>query len=173
MKVEQLLRILDGIQNQIRFLDTKAQIVLGIDGVLAGFVGLHTKTIALAISDKCLSWPNIGLEMFYAAYLIALVLSLFWALKAVYPRTEVKQPKSRIFFIHIAKEYQEDYKKISTDLSNMSNEELSEDVSKQILANSRVGLEKYESFKKAVVSMAISVFCWVSILALLFVVPKA
>jgi len=173
MKVERLLQILDGIQSQIRFLDTKAQIVLGIDGVMAGFLGLHTKTIASAVFDRWLSWPSIGLEIFYAAYLIAVVLSLYWVFKTVYPRTDVNQPKSRIFFIHIAENYQEDYKRVSTELVDMSDEELSDDTSKQILANSRVGLEKYESLKKAVVWMAISVFCWISILTLLFVAAKA
>lgn len=173
MKVERLVQILDAVQSQIRFFDTKAQLVLGIDGILAGFLGVNTETIASAISDKSPSWVSIGLDIFFAAYLIALVLSLLWGFKTVYPRTDVKQPESRIFFIHVARHYKENYKQAVEDLTGMSDEHLSDDIAKQVLANSRVGLDKYESLKKAVFWMGISVFCWVWILTLLFVAIKS
>ena len=39
MNIDQLWKLLDSVQAQIRTFDTKAQIALGIDSLLAGLLG--------------------------------------------------------------------------------------------------------------------------------------
>jgi hypothetical protein len=55
MKPERLTGILQGVQDQIRFCDSKAQVVLGLNGILAGFLAAQKPTIASALARN---WPH-------------------------------------------------------------------------------------------------------------------
>jgi len=102
MDADKLWKLLDSVQAQIRVFDTKAQIVIAIDGVLAGFFGTQIAKMAEAIGQQHGSTWHVLLGVFDVASLILLVSSLLLAVNTVHPRLHLDQPNSRLFFAHIA-----------------------------------------------------------------------
>lgn len=135
---------------------------------MAGFLGVQTTRLASTIVAGWPALSSLALSFFCAGYLTALVLSLFWAFLTVYPRLDVKQPKSKIFFAHIAEEYGTNYDEAAKDLVEMTEADLSADAAKQVVANSVVCAQKAKCLKRALLWMGISLACWVATLLLLF-----
>jgi hypothetical protein len=52
MDADKLWKLLDSVQTQIRVFDTKAQIVIAVNGVLAGFFGSQTSKMAELIAQR-------------------------------------------------------------------------------------------------------------------------
>src|SRR5271166_1312098 len=128
MDVDKLWKVLDSVQAQIRVFDAKAQIVIAIDGVLAGFFGAQTVKIAelLALQpSSAISW---SLILIGAACLVALASSVMFAVFTVHPRLHLNQPHSRVFFAHLYGEFGRDYTKARQALTSVSDEDLSADL---------------------------------------------
>jgi len=168
MKLERLTGILQGVQDQIRFCDAKAQVVLGLNGILAGFLAGQTSTIASSVArdwSHPLAW---ALIIATSLYLAALVLSFSFALRVVVPRLDVCQPDSCLFFSHIANEYKNNYEDIAKELPGLSEEELAVDFAKQILANSHICVRKHRALRTAWQSMTLSIIFWIATWLVLF-----
>ncbi len=168
IRADLLLKILDGVQTQIRFFDTKAQIVLGIDGILAGFVGVQIPALAEVVFKFWPSFLSVWLLIVFCTLLISLMLSLLQALRTIYPRLNIGQPDSKIFFAHLARIYGNDYVRASRELTGLSEQELSVDIANQLLANSRVCELKYARLTQASMWMAVAITSWVVTCVLLF-----
>lgn len=172
MLAEQIWKVLDGVQAQIRAYDTKAQIVIGIDGGLAGFLATQIGTIATAAGAV---WPQakaMVLILSVAGCLILLAVSLAYATFTVYPRLKLSQPKSLVFFDHIAKAFDHNYANARETYANRTEEEHRDDLSNQILANSIVSSRKAERFHIALITMWCALFCWFGTIVLLFNVQR-
>lgn len=168
MKLERLTGILQGVQDQIRFCDAKAQVILGLNGILAGFLAAQTSTIASSIArdlPHAFAW---ALLIATSLYLVALVLSFAFALRVVVPRLDVCQPDSCLFFAHIANQYKNNYEQIGKELPTLPDEELAVDFAKQVLANSHVCVRKHRALRTAWQSMTLSIIFWVATWILLF-----
>ena len=169
MKPEALTGILQGVQDQIRFCDAKAQVVLGLNGILAGFLAAQTPGIASALARN---WPHAlawGLLIACSLYLLSLVLSFAFALHVVLPRLDVSQPDSCVFFAHIANEYKNNYEQIAKALPALSEEELAADCSRQVLANSHVCVRKHWALRQAWKWMSASLIFWIATWLVLFI----
>jgi hypothetical protein len=172
MLVEQLWKVLDGVQSQIRAYDSKAQIVIGIDGGLAGFLATQISTIATAAVAV---WPQakaVALVLSVVACLVLLAISLGYATFTVYPRLKLNQPSSLVFFDHIAKAFNHNYAKARESYANRTEEEHRDDLSSQILANSIVSSRKAARFHIALIMMWCALFCWFASIVLLFNVQR-
>jgi hypothetical protein len=169
MKPERLTGILQGVQDQIRFCDAKAQVVLGLNGILAGFLAAHTPAIASALARNWFHPLGWGLLIAASLYLLSLVLSFAFALHVVLPRLDVSQPDSRVFFAHIASEYKNNYEQIAKNLPALSEEELTADCAKQVLANSHVCIMKHKALRSAWKFMSASLIFWIATWLLLFI----
>src|SRR5436309_854119 len=135
MDVQHVWRILDGIQAQIRAYDAKAQIVIGIDGALAGLLVTQTSSVAAALVA---TWPQakaIGLVASAAVCIVLLTTSIGFATFTIYPRLKLNQPNSLLFFDHIVGLFGANYEKARETYSGTSEDELRSDLSNQVLAN--------------------------------------
>jgi hypothetical protein len=169
MDVDKLWKVLDSVQGQIRVFDAKAQIVIAIDGVLAGFFGSQTVKIAelLALQpSSAISW---SLILIGAACLVALASSVMFAVFTVHPRLHLNQPHSRLFFAHLYTEFGRDYAKAREALTSVSDEDLSADLANQILATSVICSKKSHRFKYALFTMCGAVLLWIATLFFQFI----
>ena len=170
MTGDRIWKILDGIQGQIRAFDTKAQITIGIDGVMAGFLAgqvmkvgdlWQRSTTPLAI------YFCLGIQV---AALFSIIVSIAFAVLTIHPRLKLRQPRSRTFFAHVAQEFEDDYALAAEAYTQMADEALDKQVATQILANSRICSRKAYLFKFALFFTAVSVLLWVSSLPFCFYV---
>ena len=121
---EHLFRTLDAIQMQVRAFDTKAQIVLGVDGIILGFLSLNGTAISAAVARRFPAVLAIGLGLAYTFALFTLVFSLYYVFATVRPRTAFGQPPSRLFFFHLTARYGCDYEGAKKDLAAMTEDEI-------------------------------------------------
>lgn len=160
MERDQLWKILESIQAQIRAFDTKAQIVIGINGVMAGFVLTSTQKVSETTADITVGWVGVVSLIFSLCALAAAACSLFFAIYTIVARFKENQPRSLTFFGHIADAFGEDYETCARTYSQMTDEQFSNQVSYQILTNSGICAKKAGSFKPALRLMALGIFFW-------------
>jgi len=142
-------RLLDGIQAQIRAFDAKAQVALGIDGVLTGFVGAQLL--------RSVEYPPAGRSMqFLLAVILAglallsLVTSVVLALRTVYPHLELKQPSSHFFFGDIVQMYGRNYAAAAVGFRELSDDDAVQELGIQLLVNSIICTVKATRVRGAV-----------------------
>lgn len=173
MDADKLWKLLDSVQAQVRVFDTKAQIVIAVNGVLAGFFGSQTSKMAELIGQRPGSIWSI-LLVGAGVVCIGLVLSsLLLAVNTVHPRLHVNQPNSRLFFAHIFDEFGRDYSRAASVLTSLTVEEVNADLSNQILANSIVCCAKAKRFKYALFAMSGAIIVWVFVLFIQFAGQQA
>ena len=134
MTYEQLTGLLATTKEQIRAFDTKAQVLLGVNGVLVGFI--------TAEATKAVEYGSNGLPKRLLAICILLgfafltsCVSMGFALFVVHPQLRLDQPTSKVFFCDLARDYGRDYARAAQALLNMQDAEAAFDVGTQIQAN--------------------------------------
>ena len=168
MDVDKLWKLLDSVQSQIRVFDTKAQLVIAIGGLLAGFFGTQTGKMAELIGQRPGSLWSILLTAAGVTCVCLVLCSLLLAVSTVHPRLSLGQPNSRLFFMHIAGEFKENYSHAADVLTALTPEQLSRDLSNQILANSVICCTKAKRFKHALFTLSVAVIVWVFVLFIQF-----
>jgi Family of unknown function (DUF5706) len=168
MDCDKLWKVLDSVQAQIRVFDTKAQIVIAIDGVLAGFFGTQTVKMAELIGQRPGSIWSILLVAFAVGCIALLLSSLLLAVNTVHPRLHLDQPNSRLFFAHIFQEFKRDYSRAGEVLTSLTVDELGADLANQILVNSIICCTKAKRFKHALYAMSAAVIVWILVLFMQF-----
>jgi hypothetical protein len=166
MTADQLWKILDAIQMQIRAYDTKAQIVIGVTGALAGFLATQAGNMTIGAVS---TWPqtkSLLLFAFGGTCLALLAVSLAYATCTVYPRLRLNQPSSRLFFHHIENASGSNYTKGREMFTKGTPEEFDDDICNQIIANSIVCCKKAARFHVAITTMALAMACWFITIAL-------
>lgn len=137
MTFERLWSLLEAIQTQIRAFDTKAQVAIGVNGVLVGF--------ATAEIAKAAEYGASG--MFYrflftcilaGASLCAALIAIGFSIYVVHPQIELKQPRSHFFFCHLVEKYGRDFDKAIQALKGLSDEAELDEIASQVAMNSVV-----------------------------------
>jgi Family of unknown function (DUF5706) len=82
---------------------------------------------------------------------------------------DLSQPDSYVFFAHIANEYKNNYEQIAKNLPALSEEELTADFAKQVLANSHVCVRKHRALRTAWKLMSASLIFWIATWLVLFI----
>ena len=134
MTFDQIKSLLESIQTQIRALDAKAQVLLGVNGVLAGFV---TGELA-KVADYGMGMPKriVLLAILLSVASFAALVSFSLSLWVLTPRLHLHQPQSKFYFCHIAHRYGRDYKQAAQDYLAFGESEAAEDLAQQVLVNS-------------------------------------
>jgi hypothetical protein len=164
MDTDKLWKLLDSVQAQIRVFDTKAQIVIAIDGVLAGYFGTQITRMAELIGQQPGSILHTFLGVFDALCIVLLLSSLLLAITTVHPRLHLEQPNSRLFFVHISQEFKRDYTRAGKVLTSLTVDELDADLASQILVNSIICCTKAKRFKHALYAMSSALVIWILVL---------
>jgi len=159
--LESLWKTYDTINEWIRLADTKAAVVLAAQAVIIGLVlGAVPDGPATTVLQAQLGWALPG------AIFTGLVAALF-ALWCINPILKVGEPRSVVFFAHVAKGYSkpECYAKDALEMWTDSDKAAAE-VSCQVWANSKVAWRKYWRVTVAIIAFAVNLIF--SVLALWF-----
>src|SRR5258708_3130584 len=148
MSFEQLWDLLEAIQGQIRVFDNKAQVAIGINGVLIGFLvpeigkaaeyGAHGMLQRLLIT-YILAGSGVAVSVVAAAL----------AVYVVHPQIELKQPRSHFFFCHIAEKYGRNFELAIDGLKGLSSEDAIDQVAGQVAVNAFICDVKAKKCKPA------------------------
>jgi hypothetical protein len=137
MNFDQLSNFLENTKGQIRAFDNKAQVLLGVNGVLIGFI---TAEIA-----KAAEYGGNGLPKRFGLICVVLAaafptscVSMGFALFVINPQLQLSQPTSKFFFCHLARDYGQDYKRAAEDLAALGEAEAVIDIGTQVQANALI-----------------------------------
>lgn len=146
--LESLRWILDGVQEQIRFADSKAAFVVLFHTFLFGFLITQAETLAGVSNDgrDCLYWGQIVL---LTAYGISSFTSIAYAIAAVVPKFGEGAPQSKIHFGHIVTKYARNYDAYHKDILYASNEAWLGYLTSQIVENSNIADAKHKRVRVA------------------------
>jgi hypothetical protein len=153
MDRDAIWKLLGDVQAQIRVFDTKAQVALGIDGVLAGFLGSQLIRVA-EDGAKALTLPfAVALALSLVSF-TSMATSFAFALNVVIPRLELNQPRSRFFFAHIAEKHGTTFDLAAKDLINLSDETVLHELGTQVAVNSLICHFKAKRCRKSLKATA-------------------
>jgi hypothetical protein len=172
MNADRLWKILDAIQAQIRSFDTKAQIALGINGILAGFFGANTGKLGESWIHASSTYSARLLIALAILTLLLMSISVMFAVFTIHPRLHLKQPNSHIFFAHISNVFGNDYEQLRKTFNCITESEHIADLENQILAVSIICSKKAQLFKYALFTMAVGLWLWVATLGIQFRVAQ-
>lgn len=133
---------LDGVQEQIRFADTKAGFVVLFHTFLFGFIISQAETLATVAVDgrDCLYYFRMAL---FTGYAVASITSIWFAIAAVIPKFGTGAPRCRIFFGHIVAEYGRNYDGYHQAVLGRSEADWLKDLTSQIVENSNIANDKH------------------------------
>jgi len=159
--LDNCLKVLAGIQDQIRFADTKAAFFFAINTLMFGFVVNSVGTLKKAMAlDSVPPSAWVGLVALIA-FGICAVAAVGMLIYAVMSRFGALAPKSRVFFGHIATGYGKDYGKYVSEVKAMSEEDWLHEVGTQIVETSHIALTKHSTVRCAALTTVIGLVCWV------------
>jgi hypothetical protein len=148
MDRDSIWKLLGDVQSQVRVFDTKAQVALGIDGVLAGFLGAQLIRVAEE-GARAQSMPFTVALGFSLMSFASMATSFALALNVVIPRLELKQPRSHFFFAHIVEQHGTDFDSAAKHLLYLGEERMLEQLGTQVAVNSVICKYKAERSRMA------------------------
>jgi hypothetical protein len=171
MNNDQLWKLLDSIQGQIRAFDTKAQVALGLDSLLAGLLGNEiSKGLELSLWHFGVS--AISLSVLVGLSLIFLSLSAFFAVMTVIPLLHLKQPKSHFFFCHLVELYGRKFDHAAKSLIALNSQQMAHELATQIQANAVICDSKSTRSRRALRLMTLSLVFYLFSIAPLGVLAR-
>jgi len=159
MNQERLKFIHNTIVHWIDKTDTKAQIFLGIQLAILGYLLANLKY------SNFLKNYNITFLLFLIS-LLFIFLSIFYLLRVLWPRLSTSEHISYIYFKHIEERYRHDKKKAIHDYNELKDDEFDNDLISQIISLSIVGTSKYKDLQKIVIILSVEIILVILMLIL-------
>jgi Family of unknown function (DUF5706) len=160
VNLDACFKVLGAIQDQIRFADTKAAFLFGINTLLFGFVAGTVgiiKTALVSAPVQPVSWVS---AMALVAFVIVAAIAVFTLITVVLSRLGELAPKSRVYFGHITKQYGKDYAKYVGEVTKMTDQEWAEEIGTQIVEVSHIALTKHQLIRRAAMLTVVAFGCW-------------
>jgi hypothetical protein len=159
--LDNCLKVLAGVQDQIRFADTKAAFVFAINTLMFGFVTNNLGALKKALTLSPVPAPAwVGLVALVIFGLCS-VIAVGALVHSVMSRFGETAPKCRIFFGHIASQYGHDFEKYVKELKGMSEDDWLKEVGTQIVETSHIALAKHKTVRAAAQTTIVGLVCWV------------
>ena len=159
-KTDLALKLLDNVQNLIKFADTKINVLLVISGVTTTFILTNFQGLFdLFIISK------IALGLFFIAFLIFLVFSLL----TIAPRKDNHTGNSvskTIYFEHIASRIE--VKDFINDYTKLDDQEFQSDILYQVFENSKIADKKFKFYKKSLFALQVQLFLFFILVVIKF-----
>lgn len=150
--IEDAWRVLNSVNEWVRFADAKAGGALAGAGVLAGALA------SAGLSDKFANAPGAAVGFGVTSGVCAVIAAAI-ALYALIPTLRVGEPVSLIYFEHVARKYKDDtaghavaVKALITD-----QDQYFEQVAAQVWANSKVARSKFLASAWALTALGVGV----------------
>ena len=169
--LDNCLKLLAGVQEQIRFADTKSAFVFAINTLMFGFVVNSVITLkrALALNPvPAAGWVGLVALVLFGVCAVEAVGMLIYT---VMSRFGEKAPKCHIFFGHIATQYGHDFEKYFTDIMAMSEDDWLKEVCTQVLETSHIALAKHKMVRYAGFLTIAGLACWVVAVFTISLIP--
>lgn len=157
-KIDSAFKLLDNVQNVIRFADTKINVLLVISGVTTTFIVTNFQSLYDA---SCFSKITLGL--FFLTFICFVILSLL----TIYPRTDNYSGNSPVkinYFNHIANRVEA--KDFVDDFNKLTDEGFLTDILYQVYENSRIASKKFGFYKKSLIVLQIQILFFFLLLIL-------
>lgn len=156
------IEILNDIQEQIRFADSKAGFIAAFNVLLFGFVANHTEKLRTLCSGKELGTGCVALALVLVGIYAALTVVTFaLVVSCVVSRFGGRVRQSRVFFAHIAAQYGKNHKRYSQDIGAMTNADWLDELGAQVVEVSRLAMLKHKYVRWAACCTLVSVLLWV------------
>ena len=167
MQMNACLQILEDIQEQIRFADSKAGFIAAFNVLLFGVVATHLDKLRTLYGSGKETWAAlIALAIVLVSlYAVFTVVSLALAISCVISRFGGGGVQSRVFFGHIAMHYGKDHARYVRDIRGMADADWVEQLGTQVVEVSRLALIKHRRARWAACSTFVSVLLWIVSLA--------
>lgn len=157
MDFDRSWNLLESIQGHIRAFDTKAQLAIGINGVLIGFlISEFAKTAEFAALG--FQWRLAGVFVATGLSVLCSLAAIVLGVRVVHPQLKLDQPPSRLFFCHIAEDFGKDFVRAGASLASLSDEASLKDVANQIAVNAYVCNTKAKRCRPTLMATALA-FC--------------
>jgi hypothetical protein len=160
-RLDNSLKVLAGVQEQIRFADTKAAFVFAINTLMFGFAVNSAGAIKKALATNPIpasAWVGLVAVIVFGICAVTAVGMLIYA---VMSRFGEMAPRCRIFFGHIASHYGHDFEKYVTELKAMTEDDWLKEVGTQIVETSHIALTKHKTVRTAAQIALVGLAFWV------------
>lgn len=153
--------VYQGIQEQIRFADSKAAFIAALNAVLFGFLAGNSQAIKTMVSSHQYSNALIIPVVVFGLYILATGLSVGLVITAVMSRFAELAPQSKVFFGHIIRTYGKDCGKYTADIQAMKDADWIKDIGGQIVEVSHIALTKHRLVRRAAQFTLAAFVLWV------------
>lgn len=140
--------VYQGIQDQVRFADSKAAFIATLNAVLFGFLASNFLAIKAMLSNNHGAALIVPVVVF-GLYLLTAGSSVGLVIMAVTSRFTKLAPESKIFFGHIIRTYGKEFWKYAADVQAMDDADWVKDISAQIVDVSHIALAKHRLVRYA------------------------
>jgi hypothetical protein len=155
------LDILNDIQEQIRFADSKAGFIGAFNVLLFGFVATHMDKLRTLCGGKGDTGFVILALILVGIYVLSTVSAFTLVVFCVVSRFGGRVQQSRVFFAHIASQYGRNHKRYAQDMGAMTSAEWLEELGAQVVEVSRLAIQKHRYVRWAGYCTLFSVLLWV------------
>lgn len=155
-------RILSGVQDQIRFADSKAAFMAALNALLFGFVTNHLDKIRSA---------NGAVRILAGFYALAALGSLICVIAAVVSRFGELAPQCKVFFGHITKQYGKDYEKYWRETKDLGDLDWAKEVAYQVVEVCHIARKKHQLVRCGAICTLVAIVLWFLTLVLAAVLP--
>ena len=156
------LDILNDIQEQIRFADSKAGFIAAFNILLFGFVANHMDKLRVLCAGKELRTGFVALALVLVGiYVASTVITFALVVSCVISRFGGRVRQGRVFFAHIAAQYGKNHKRYTQDIGAMTNAEWLDELGAQVVEVSRLAMLKHKYVRWAACCTLVSLLLWV------------
>lgn len=152
--------ILSATQDQIRFADTKAAFLFGVNTLMFGFLATTIGGLKESLSQHGATPAAVVAVISLVAFGIAASGAVVILITVTMSRFGELAPRSRAYFGHIARHYGKDYAKYVAEVKEMSEEVWTEELGTQIVEVSHIALAKHKWVWRAGSATVVSFGCW-------------
>jgi len=151
----------DHMQGQINFADTKAQLTLAADALLAATIAPYGKGIALSLLDAGAPPLSRILALVTAAMIITLMLSVYFALSSARPVMRLKSAMPSLFFFGdiVAQSESAFIQNFTTKVSG----ELQREMLAQVYAKATIAKHKFAAIRISLNFLVAALILWVAV----------
>ena len=141
--LDMLASVYTGVQDQVRFADTKAGVVAAFNAILVGFIASNIGTVRSVYGLTHDVRVAAGLIAALGATGLLTAVSIGHLIWAVRPRTGAATHHCRLVFGHIARDYQRDGSQYARDARAMTQHDWVDDYGRQIVAVATIASKKH------------------------------
>lgn len=149
-KIDTAFKLLDNVQNLIKFADTKINVLLVISGVTTTFILTNFQNLC---ELNCYS--KIILGLFFLAFITFVILSIL----TISPRTDKhtgSSPAKTIYFKHVSTRVE--VKDFIDDFNKLTPESCVTDILYQVYENSKIADKKFAFYNKSLTALQVQIF---------------